>query len=64
VARDVENGEAPPLLWERLEIRLDENLDRLFTGMNFDTNGRIPKSTSWRRPFFPRMMTWGITVSL
>jgi len=25
---DVENGEAPTLLWERLKIRLDENLDR------------------------------------
>src|SRR6266446_7023273 len=43
VARDVENGEAPTLLWERLKIRLDENLDRLFTGMNLDTNGRIAK---------------------
>src|SRR5439155_27319782 len=30
VARDVEKGEAPTLLWERLKIRLDENLDRLF----------------------------------
>ena len=38
VARDVENGEAPTLLWERLKIRLDENLDRLFSGMNLDTN--------------------------
>jgi hypothetical protein len=31
VATDVENGEAPTFLWERLNIRLDENLDRFFT---------------------------------
>jgi hypothetical protein len=63
VAGNVENGKAPTLLWERLEIRLDKNLDRLFARINLDTNGALPKSTSWRRPFFPRMMAWGITVS-
>jgi hypothetical protein len=34
VARDVEKGEAQMLLRERLEIRLDENLDGLFAGIN------------------------------
>ena len=42
-ARDVENRKAPTLLWKRLEIRLDENLDCLFTGMNLDTNWCIAK---------------------
>ena len=53
VAGDAENGETPTLLRERLEIRLDENLDGLFAGVDLDTDG---KSTSWRRPFIPRMM--------
>jgi hypothetical protein len=26
--------------------------------------GASPKSTSWRRPFVPRMMAYGVTVSL
>jgi hypothetical protein len=43
VAGDVEKGEAPTLLWGRLEIRLDENLDGLFAGINLDTNGRVAK---------------------
>jgi hypothetical protein len=43
VAGNVENGEAPTFLWERLKIRLDKNLDRLFTGINLDTNRRIAK---------------------
>ncbi len=43
VAGDVENGETPTLFWQCLEICLDENLDRLFTGMNLDTNRRIAK---------------------
>jgi len=43
VAGYVQNGEAPTLLWERLEIRLDKNLDRLFGGINLDTNRRIAK---------------------
>ena len=30
VAGNVENGKAPTLLWKRLEIRLDKNLNRLF----------------------------------
>jgi hypothetical protein len=43
VARNVEDGEAPTLLWEHVEIRLDENLDGLFAGMNVDTNRRVAK---------------------
>jgi hypothetical protein len=41
VARNVEKGEAPMLLRERLEIRLDENLDGLFAGINLNANGRV-----------------------
>ena len=41
VARNVEKCEAPTFLRERLEIRLDENLDGLFAGINLDTNGRV-----------------------
>ena len=41
VARNVEKCEAPTLLWEHVEIRLDENLDGLFAGINLDTNRRV-----------------------
>src|SRR5580693_1775935 len=41
VAGNVDKGEAPTLLRERLEIRLDENLDGLFAVINLDTNGRV-----------------------
>jgi hypothetical protein len=43
VARNIEDGEAPTLLWEHLGIRLDENLDGLFAGINLDTNRRFAK---------------------
>jgi hypothetical protein len=43
VARNVEKREAPTLLGERLKIRLDENLDGLFAGINLDTNRRVAK---------------------
>jgi hypothetical protein len=64
VARNIEKCEAPTLLREHLGIRLDENLDGLFAGINLDAKGRSPKSTSWRRPFSRRMMACGIVVSL
>src|SRR6202023_145018 len=41
VAWKVEKLEAPTLLRERLEIRLDENLDSLVAGINLDTNRRV-----------------------
>ena len=41
VAGKVEKGEAPTLLWECFEIRLDENLNGLFAGINLDTNRRV-----------------------
>ena len=41
VPRNVEKCEAPTLLWERLKIRPDENLDGLFAGVNLDTNRRV-----------------------
>jgi hypothetical protein len=43
VAGNIENGEAPTLLREHLGIRLDENLDGLFAGINLDTNRRVAK---------------------
>jgi hypothetical protein len=43
VAGNVEKGEAPTLLRVRLEIRLDEDLDGLVAGINFDTNRRFAK---------------------
>jgi hypothetical protein len=43
VAGNVEKCEAPTLLWQRLEIRLDENLDGLFAGINLDADGRVAK---------------------
>jgi len=43
VARNVDKSEAPTFLRERIEIRLYENLDGLFAGINLDTNGRIAK---------------------
>ena len=41
VARNVDKSEAPTFLRERIEIRLDENLDGLSAGINLDTNGRV-----------------------
>jgi hypothetical protein len=41
VAANVEKGETATLLGERLKIRLDENLDGLFAGINLDTNRRV-----------------------
>ena len=64
VPGNVENGEAPPLLGERFGIRLDKNLDRLFAGINLDRNRRIVKVNLASSSVFPRMMAWGITVSL
>ena len=43
VAGNVEKSEAPTLLWEHVEIRLDENLDGLFAGINLDANRRSAK---------------------
>jgi hypothetical protein len=43
VAGNVDKREAPTLLCERLEIRLDENLDRLFAGINLNTNRCVAK---------------------
>jgi len=63
VTGNVEKGKAPTFIWKRLEIRLDENLNGLIAGVNLDSNRRAPKSTSWRRPFSPRIMAWGIIVS-
>ena len=38
VAGNVENGETAMLLRERLEVRLDENLDGLVAGVGLDTD--------------------------
>jgi hypothetical protein len=43
VPGNVENGETPTPLGERLEVRLDENLDGLFAGVDLDSNGVVAK---------------------
>ena len=43
MARNVEKSDAPTLLRERLEVRLNEYLDCLFTGVNLNANRRIAK---------------------
>ena len=50
------NRKASSLLRMRLEICLDQDLDGLFAGINFDTDRRIAEIDSCRRPFFPRIM--------
>jgi hypothetical protein len=41
VAGNVDCREAPPLFGMRLKICLDEYFDRLFAGVDFNTNRRI-----------------------
>jgi hypothetical protein len=41
VPENVENGETPTFLRERLGIRLDKNLDGLFAGVDLDTDGSV-----------------------
>jgi len=41
VAGNVDKGEAPTLLRERLEIRFDQNLHGLLARIDLDTNGRV-----------------------
>src|SRR6266700_1147007 len=48
----------------RFKICLNENLDGLLASMNFDAHRRIPKSTSYRRPFFPRIIACVISALL
>jgi hypothetical protein len=43
MARNVEKSDAPPLLGEGLEVRLNKYLDCLFTGVNLNANRRIAK---------------------
>jgi hypothetical protein len=52
VPENVENGETPTFLRERLGIRLDKNLDGLFAGVNLDTNGRVAKFNLVSSPVF------------
>jgi hypothetical protein len=63
MAGNVENREVPTFFRHRIEIRLDENLDGLFAGINLDTNRRVAKvdlvASSVRR-----MMAYGIIGSL
>ena len=53
VAGDVEKSEAPTLLRQRLEIRLDENLDGLFAGVDLDTNSLVAKVDLMASSIFP-----------
>ena len=41
MAGNIDKHEAPTLLREHVEIRLDENLDGLFAGINLYTNRRV-----------------------
>ena len=51
VAGNVENGEAPTLFWERLEIR-PMKISTVSSLWQISTRtGASPKATSWRRPF-------------
>ena len=43
MAGNIEKGEASTPLGERLKIRLDENLDVLFAGMDLDTDSLVAK---------------------
>jgi len=43
VSGDVENGEASTALRERLNVRLDEDLDGLFAGVDLNSNGVVAK---------------------
>ena len=43
MTRNVEKSDAPTLLRERFEVRLNEYLDGLFTGVNLNANRRIAK---------------------
>src|SRR5262245_13606726 len=48
----------------RLKVCLAEDLDWLLAGMHVDARtGVSPKSTSCRRPFFPRMIACVIAAS-
>jgi hypothetical protein len=42
-AGNIDEGEAPMLLREPLEVGLDENLNGLLAGINLDTNRRVAK---------------------
>jgi hypothetical protein len=64
VAGNVDKSETATLLRERVEIRLDENLDGLFAGINLNTNRRVAEIDLVASSVAPRMMAWGIIVSL
>jgi hypothetical protein len=64
MAGNIEKGEAPTLLRERLEIRLDENLDVLFAVINLDTNWRVAKVKLVASSVRSSNDAWAIIVSL
>jgi len=41
VTGNVDKREAPTFFRHRIQIRLDENLDGLFAGINLDPKGRV-----------------------
>ena len=43
MARNADNRKAPAFFWKRVKIRLDEDLNGITAGVNFDANGRIAK---------------------
>ena len=50
VAATVEKREAPTFFRHRIQIRLDENLDGLFAGINLDPKGRVANVDLVRAP--------------
>ena len=61
VAWDIEDRKPSPLFRMRLDVCLNEYLHRLLTGVHFDPERRIAEITSWRRPFFPRIIACAMT---
>ena len=43
MAGNIEKGEASTPLGERVEVRLDKNLDGLFAGVDLDSNSIVAK---------------------
>jgi len=64
VARNVQKGEAPTLLRESVEIRLDKNLDGLFAGINLVMYGRVAEVDLLASSVLVEFMAWGIVVPL
>lgn len=63
VAGDVDYRKTSPFFRVRFKICLHKNLEGLLTGMNFDAYASS-NSTSYRRPFFRRIIACAISMLL